>query len=140
MTNVQVESDSEEEDEPVTDDSGVSDIFTRLSSPAEDGSLDFITKILNWSEDRTNQVEGIDNIRTYALVMVKTFDCPHQGCIEHPTWSITVKRVEGLEKFEDLPDDNDMLCKLEKWVMKLTESILPQFSEINFISTIFGRR
>ena len=84
--------------------------------------------------------ENVEDNKKYALFMIKTFDCPHLGCIEHPSWGITVKRVEGLQTFNDIQDDNEMLCKLEKWVKKLTESILPTISEIDFISTIFGRR
>ena len=139
MANESIDSDPED-DEPVTDDSGVDDIFTSLSPPVQDGSLDFITKILNWSEDRSGQLEDIDKIRTYALFMVKIFDCPHEGCVDHPSWNITVKRVEGRKTFEDIRDDNGMLFKLEKWVTKLTEKVFPRSSDIDFISTIFGRR
>ena len=139
MRNEQSDADSEEDD-PTTDDSGVEENSTKLASPADDGSMDFISKILEWSEERIGQFENVEDNRKYVLFMIKTFDCPHLGCIEHPSWGITVKRVEGCQTFEDIQDDNEMLFKLEKWVKKLTENILPTSSEIDFITTIFGRR
>ena len=131
---------NEPEDSEDSEDSGLDENLTKLKSPVEDGSMNWITRILEWSEDRDRQEILDQKVNTYVLLLYKNFNCSQQNCVEHADWTVTVKRSEGFKTFEDLKQEENMLELIEKWIQSLKDKILPSVQDLNFISTVLGRR
>ena len=111
-----------------------------LKAPVEDGSMNWITQILEWSEDRDRQELLDQKINVYVLLLYKNFNCRQENCVEHADWTVTVKRSEGLRTFEDLKQEENMLELIEKWIQALKEKVLPSVQDLDFISTVLGRK
>ena len=116
-------------------DSGFDPSSTNLQSPVDDDSLDWVSKILDWTiEDEEENEEDL-----YILMLEKRFSCRLEGCTEHVEWRARAERIQDSKTLANLEDGETFIGLLDKWINILKQKHFPSVQELSLATTVFGR-